>query len=231
MITVSIAGTNYDVKTSFDEVDIFEYLEWLTLADKPIIERVAAYTGIPVDKLNLLTIESFNGIAGTVAFIEDKALLNVMCESYTGINVGLESYGKIEKAKQLLTTNGVMALPDIVEIYTSRTCPVPLLFAWGACQFYLDGLTAFFAQFAEMKNFEYSEEEIEAGVETLGQMQHYPTVFKIGRERGLKNDEVLAIPAIEIYMELLQSFREAQYSKQLTEIKKQRAEHFGKLNK
>lgn len=229
MITITIAGKPYEIKTAFNELDIFEYLEYYEAFNKPVIERVSLYTGIPVDELNKLTVESFVNVAEMVQFIEDTDLLNALAEPFEGKDIGLESYGKVEKTKAIIANGLIKSLPQVVEHYQGEKCPIPLLFAWHKCQFYLKSISAFFDRFKEMNDFEYTDDEIEAGVETLGALKHWSVVFKYGRDRGMTNDEVLNTTAIEVYMELLQAYREREYQKRLSAIRQQRQEHEAKL--
>lgn len=231
MITVTIAGKPYEIKTAFNELDIFEYLEYYEAFNKPVVDRVSLYTGIAVDELNKLTVDSFGNIAGIVQFIEDTELLNALAEPFSSKDIGLESYGKVEKTKAIIANGLIKSLPQVVEHYTGEPCPVPLLFAWHKCQFYLKSISAFFERFKEMNNFEYTDDEIEAGVEGLSALKHWPIVFKYGRDRGMTNDEVLNTSAIEVYMELLQTYREREYQKRLTAIRRQREEHEAKMKK
>lgn len=60
---------------------------------------------------------------------------------------------------------------------------------------------------------------------------YFPMVVEYGKNRGMTNDQVLALPAIEVYMELLIDYRKGQYAKRLQEIHKAREEHFSKLVK
>ena len=76
----------------------------------------------------------------------------------------------------------------------------------------------------------YTDEELEAGVEVFEGFGHFATVVKIGRERGMSNDEVLALSAEEVYMELLLDFERSEFEKNLHEIQKRNQEHFSKVS-
>jgi len=55
-------------------------------------------------------------------------------------------------------------------------------------------------------------------------------VLKIARERGLKNDEVLNMKAIEVMDEVLYDFERSEYEKRLNKLVNERNEHFNKIN-
>lgn len=227
---LTINEREYEFKTAFAEFTIDEYLAIISRLNAPLVERINILTGIPIEVLNGLTIENFSQISALVGFTEDYKLLSALSEPYNGKDVGLESFAKLEAAKGLIS-KGVTTLPEIAKIYTGNEFKGKnLLEAWNVCNFYLTSLNAFFARFAKMNLHEQSDEELEAGVEVFEGFKHYPIVFEYGKKRGMTNDEVLALPAIEIYTELLYDFEKSEYEKRYTQIMQNRAEHFAKLN-
>jgi hypothetical protein len=197
----------------------------------PVAERISKYTGIPLDVLNGLTLENFSNILDSVAFVEQEEILNALADSCECKDVGLETFSKLEKAKGLIQSSDMLsALVPITELYTGETISgTPLLSSWGKVTFYLKSLSAFFEKFKRLNLHEYTEEELEADVELLEGFKHYPVVFRYGKNRGMKNDEVLQMPAIEIYTELLYDYEQSEYEKRYSEVMKQRQEHFSKL--
>jgi hypothetical protein len=232
-MTVNINGTTYHFKTSFAELTVSEYITMLQAADKPPHERVAAYAGIPVEILTGLQLENFNRISEVVAYVEQEHILMAMLEPYTGKDVALDTYGNLEHAKSLLKGKSMLsAIVDVVEVYTGENIGArPLIEHWQKVVFYLNSISAFFDRFKRLSEFKYEDEEIEAGVEMLEGFAHWPTVFKIGKERGMTNDQVLAFTAIEVYTQMLHEFEVSEYQKRYTELQRQRQEHFNKISK
>lgn len=222
---ITIDGEQYTYKTSFDEFTIDEYLSLIQYLNLPIIDKVSKYTGIAEEILNRITLESISNIIQSVAFIEDYNVLNALAEPYSGKDVGLDSFSKLEQAKQ-----NISSLTKVVSIYTGEDISgKPLLTEWHKCQFYLKSLNAFFDRFKRLNQHQYTDEELEADVEVLEGFKHYGIVFSYGKSRGMTNDEVLTLPAIEIYTELLYDFEKSEYEKRYTDIINNRKEHFSKL--
>lgn len=226
---IKLFDREYDLPESFAELTIDKYISYTAAFNKPFIERLSLYTGISIEVLDLLTIEAIGNISGIVSFIEKPDLLEQLCEPFTGVDVGLESLHKMERAKKLVKEGGAIA---VAEFYTGKKISGgALLEHWQVVQFYYKSLNSFFERFKEMNNHEYSDEEIEAGVEDLDVFGYFPMVVAYGKNRGLTNDQVLALPAIEIYTELLLDYRRANYQKNLQQIQKDREAHFSKLAK
>lgn len=224
-MTIKINGIDYTFKTSFDEFTIDEYLPLTKFFTFPVVERVSAFTSIPVEILNGLTVENFNHIAEAVSFIEQETILNALAEPFEGKDIALDSFQKIEKAKGIISD-----IIAVAELYTGTEVKgKQLLSQWNKCVFYLRSITAFFERFKELSLHEYTEEELEADVELLEGFKHYPIVFKYGKNRGMTNDEVLQVPAIEIYTELLYDYRISEYEKRYSEVVRNRQEHFSKV--
>lgn len=228
---IKINGVDYNYKTSFAELTIDEYIELSKHCLLPIAGRVSKFTGIPLEILNGISLENFSNIAQSVSFIEQSELLNALAETFDGKDVGLESFDKIEKAKGLIRKSSITdAIISIVELYTGEEIKGgELLKHWHKCLFYLNSLQAFFKRFEALSLHEYTDEEIEAGVEDLERFKHFPIVFKIGKERAMSNDEVLAMPAIEVYTELLYDYERSQYEQRYSQILRQQQEHAAKV--
>lgn len=232
-MTVTINDNKYTLKTAFADYTIEEYLETIKYSGLPIIDRLNKYTGIPVVELNKFSVSNLAMICEVVSFIENEELLSTLSEPFTGVDVGLRSYGDFERTKSLIQASDLItALPSICELYTGLEIKgKPLLEVWNVAMFYLNSINKFFDKFKRLGLHEYSDEELEAGVEMLEGYKHYPVVFKIGAERGMTNDEVLALPAVEIYMQMLYEYDRSEYEKRLNEVIKNRHAHFSKLAK
>lgn len=230
-MTITINSVGYEFKTSFSELTIDEYAEFNKYFLLPVTERVSKFTGIPIDILNSVSLENFSNISELVSFLEDDKILSVISEPFTGKDVGLESFAKIEKAKGLISGDMFKAVIDVCAVYGHEIKGKPLLEVWHVYLFYLNSLKSFFERFKKLNLHEYTDEELDAGVEFLEGFKHYPIVFRMGRQRGMTNDEVLDLPAIEVYTELLYDYEQSEYEKRYTEIVRQRQEHFSKLQK
>lgn len=230
-MTLTINGTEYTFKTSFNEYTVAEYVQAMACFSLPIVERVSKLTGIPVDALNGLSIQNFGVIAEAVAFTEQSEILAALSAAHECKDVAVESFDKMEKAKAIISASNLLnAITDVVKLYNGEAIAArPLLSEWNRCMFYIESLSKFFDKFKELSLHEPSEEEVEAGIDSLSGFRHYPIVFRIGRERGMSNDAVLEMSAIEVYTELLYDYRESEFKKRLQEVHRQKQEHLDKL--
>ena len=230
-MTVKINGTDYTFKTSFYDLTFGEYLPMLLAAEKPAIERLSIYTGIPVELLSQLQLQYLTHLCEAVSFVENTDALSELATPYNGTYVGLETFSKMETVKRRLKDKSVLeAIPEIVKVYTERDITnEPLRDVWHLAMFYVSSVSTFFTRYRRLSEHTYSDEELEAGVEIFEGFGHFPTVVKIGRERGLTNDEVLNLSAEEVYMELLLDFERTEFEKNLHRIYREREEHFAKI--
>lgn len=229
---VKIGTTDYTFKTAFAEFTFAEYIPIAKAYGLPVMQRLTTYTGIPGEVLNGLGLENIAALCELVQGLENEGVLLALSKPFEGVHVGLESYGKIEAVKRRVADRHILdALPDIVEIYTGvHIADKPLLDVYGMAAFYLESVTKFFNKYKRLGDSKYTDEELEAGVEVFEGFGHFTTVVKIGRERGMSNDEVLALSAEEVYMELLLDFERSEFEKNLHEIQKRNQEHFSKVS-
>lgn len=231
-MTITIDKKPYTFAASFAELTIDAYLTFRGYFSLPLVERVAKYTGIPIEVLSGLAVKNFNIIAGAVEYIEDETTLNALAVPYNGSNISLSTFGNIERAKGFIKPGIYQGIVKVAELYTKDyVAGRPLLEKWGVCVFYINQLNAFFDRFKAMNAHEYSEMEAEAGVESLSKFGHWPIVFRMAKERGTTNDAILNMTAIEVYTELLHNFEVSEYQKRMQAIADQRAVHFGKVGR
>lgn len=220
MITIKADGKTYEIKTNYGDWTVGEYLNAIQVMQKPFIERLSHYSNIPIDVLNSWQIDSVAQIAENVAHIENEAVLKALAQPYDGVYVGNDTWSKLEQAKQLMKgSNLITALPSIVKLYTDIEIePMPLLDGYSIAMHYINSFAYFFDRFKELNEHEHDDIEELAGVETITVFGHFPSVVKIGRERGMSNSEVLALSAEEIYMEMLLDFRQRKFQKKYHDL-------------
>ena len=84
------------------------------------------------------------------------------------------------------------------------------------------------SRFSDLNNHKHTEEEEEADVSKFESFGFFPTVVKIARERGMHNNEVLNMTAIEVMTEILYDYAKSTYSKDLNDIQQRNADHASK---
>lgn len=121
MITIKINETDFNIRTSWNEVTMNEYCEIVKASDKPFAERIAVYSQIPIEIINQMKIAQLNVVSELVEFMEGFDAVNAFAVGYeSDLKISDEHYWKIEKCKQLLKDNPypITASADIVELYT-----------------------------------------------------------------------------------------------------------------
>ena len=230
---IRIGDNSYAFKTSFAEYTWREFVPILKARSLPVIERLSVYTNIPIDVLNSLTVAYLSSLLEAVKFNEDDDLLLLLCDEYkTGQQIHFHSYGRYEQVRQIVKGKEVIeVLHEVVNVYNGMQIQdMPLIKVFSIGMFYLSSLNDFNARYSRLADHKYSDEEIEAGVEDLEGFGFFGTVLKIARERGLKNDEVLNMKAIEVMDEVLYDFERSEYEKRLNKLVNERNEHFNKIN-
>ena len=231
-MTITIDKKPYTFAASFAELTIDTYLTFRGYSKLKSMERLSKYTGIPIEVLDGLDLKILNIISNAVEFIEDETTLNALAVPYNGSNISLSTFGNIERAKGFIKPGIYQGIVKVAELYTKDyVAGKPLLEKWGVCVFYINQLNAFFDRFKAMNAHEYSEMETEAGVESLSKFGHWPIVFRMAKERGTTNDDILNMTAIEVYTELLHNFEVSEYQKRMQAIADARAVHFGKVGR
>lgn len=123
MITIKINGTDYNLRTSWNEVTMNGYVEICKASDKPFAERISIYSQIPIEIINQMKIAQLNVVGELVEFMEGFDSVNAFAIGYESpIEIGEQNYFKVERAKQLLQNNPIpiSAAVEIVELYTGN---------------------------------------------------------------------------------------------------------------
>ncbi|CAB4183574.1 hypothetical protein UFOVP1106_10 [uncultured Caudovirales phage] len=121
MVTIKINETEYNIRTSWNEVTMNQYVEICKASDKPFAEKIAAYTQMPIEIINQMKIAQLNVIGELVEFMEGFDSVNAFAIGYESpMVIGDEPYWKVERAKQLLQNNPlpISAAVEIVKNYT-----------------------------------------------------------------------------------------------------------------
>ncbi|CAB4218122.1 hypothetical protein UFOVP1605_7 [uncultured Caudovirales phage] len=121
MITIKINETDFNIRTSWNEVTMNDYCEIVKASDKPFAERIAVYSQIPIEIINQMKIAQLNVVSELVEYMEGFDAVNAFAIGYESpMVIGDEPYWKVERAKQLLQNNPlpISAAVEIVKNYT-----------------------------------------------------------------------------------------------------------------
>jgi hypothetical protein len=222
MITVKTPANTYEVPTNFDELTWKQFVALVNHADRNIIERLKVATGISEDELLDMSINDFKTICEAVVYTD----ILFVAEAYGGIeidlNIGKESYGKLEKARQAIIQSGnwVKAAQQVGLVYLNEDIndyQLPLAMAKIKTVFEL--LNEFLTKFKKLYEGETEAEEEIAGVEVFRKFGSFPTIDRLAIVYGKSHDEVLDMPAEIVMTKLLYDLEKAEYDERLMKIK------------
>jgi hypothetical protein len=222
MITVKTNKNTYEVPTNFDELTWNKYVALVAASDGNIIERLKVATGITEDELLELSITDLKTIAEITCYTD----ILFVAEKYGGIeldiNIGKETYGKLELARQAIIQSGnwVKASQKVGLVYLNEDISeyqLPLAMAKIKTVFEL--LNEFLTKFKKLYEGETEAEEEMAGVEVFRRFGSFPTIDRLAITYGITHDEVLDMPAEIVMTKLLYDLEKAEYDERLMKIK------------
>ena len=222
MITVKTNKNTYEVPTNFDELTWNKYVALDAASDGNIIERLKVATGITEDELLELSITDLKTIAEITCYTD----ILFVAEKYGGIeldiNIGKETYGKLELARQAIIQSGnwVKASQKVGLVYLNEDISeyqLPLAMAKIKTVFEL--LNEFLTKFKKLYEGETEAEEEMAGVEVFRRFGSFPTIDRLAITYGITHDEVLEMPAEIVMTKLLYDLEKAEYDERLMKIK------------
>lgn len=217
------------MKASWEHVT-FE--EFLLLSENAKIESEAERTlrnisilsGIQVDILNQFSSESIEALKPFLEFIDvvDDLFTLPVPTHVANVNIGMESWGKLESAKQyiMIANDSLMPIvPNLLDIY----CPIegfkslPMVQSYPIARAIIMKLDEFFKKYTRLNDYKPSSEQIAAGIDKLNQYGFFATLHSIAGGDPLKYDDMLNQPADTIYQTLLMDFEVSEYQKRLQE--------------
>jgi hypothetical protein len=141
-----------------------------------------------------------------------------------GLDIGSESWEKLEQLKRVIKICSEKkedeVFPSLINVYYPGLNFDEMLTGevLGAGRYLLQKVNEFLAKYKRLNDYEPDGDEIQAGVEALDELGHYPTLVALCDTPTLY-DATLALPADVIYMTLLTHFEKSEISKALYEIK------------
>lgn len=220
MFKLKVEGKEYDIKDSWRDFTFDEYCQVINAKGKGFLERLSVFTSIPLGELNRMNCEHIAVLCGLVSFMETPETAMIFAEYYTDeLNIGKRKYSELEAAKIALQSVKVPVLAGdkILEIYYGAE-DLPLFAKLGKISFVLSEMEKFLQRFKRLNDYEPSPEELEAGVDNLSKFGFFATVVQFARKYGKTHDEILAMPAEEVYTTLLFDFEQNEIERNLIKI-------------
>lgn len=228
-----------ELKTSYSELTFGDYLKILENRNiKDVYERIKAniaiIAGLTVEEVNMFPGSHIEALTHHLKFIDNvKVLQFETIEEKYKINVGAEAWGKLEQVKILIQNksdlNLLSEVPTILRIYLGDLEEIKnfeqmnFMKAFNIAKHCVESLENFFKKYTRLKDFKPEIEQIQAGVNQLDQYGFFTTLHALAKGNPLNYDELLKLPADNIYQTLVLDFELSEYNKRYNKIKNKKS--------
>lgn len=223
MIEIKINDNPYSIKTEWSEFSFMEYVSIMGATGKPLTEKISSLSGLPIATVGQLNLEQLSFVCDAISFMEQPDNALIFAEAYTDeLNIGRRTYKELEQALIFLrkVDNPLTAMDKVVKIYYDEDISEqPVLKVLGKCSFILNLISKFMAEFKRLGEYEPTIDELEAGVEELSKFGFFATAVQFARKYGQTHDEILNMPAREVYTTLLYDFEQSEIERKLNQIR------------
>ena len=223
MIELKINDKPYSIKTEWSEFSFKEYAALFKIADKPLVEKISLYSGLPVAIVSQLSLEQLSFVCEAISFIEQPENALIFAEAYSDeLNIGKRTYKELEQSLIFIRNIGspLAAIDKVVSVYYGEDISEqPLLKVLGKGQHVLNLISKFMLEFKRLNEYEPTIDELEAGVEDLAKFGFFGTSVQLARKYGQTHDEILNMPAREVYTTLLYDFEQSEVERKLNQIR------------
>lgn len=205
--TYNIGVEVYRLPTKWSDITLSKYLEIHSLEDKSISAISKLYCGcVTVETLSVLKFMT-------------KDFEPVIPDGFS-INIGRESWGKLENARIQLSgldeakPDFITMYSNLIKIYTKfEPDKISCIEGIGLGKYLFESITTFFEQFKELTEKEEDAAADIAGTEDLDALGFLVSLDELAKGDVLKYDELLKQPALTIYRKFLLDKRKAKFQK------------------
>jgi hypothetical protein len=222
MIKIIIKEATYEVPTNLDELTWKDFVKVYDCQERPILERLNAITNIPFDNLLSVSLQDFIKICQTVSYIDNLDIAQYFGGVDIDLNIGKESYGNLEKARQEINQNNswVKSAQKVGLIYIQEDISdLHLPLAMAKIRPVFEKINEFLEKYRKLFDGEVEAEEQMAGVDVFRKFGSFPTIDRLAIAYGKTHDEVLDMPAEIVYTKLLYDLESGEYQEKLHKIK------------
>jgi hypothetical protein len=222
MITLATNTAQYQVPTNFDELTWSKYIDIVKLIERPVLERLHNITKIPLEELSEMPVTSLHLITEVVSYIDIPQVLESYGEISCEINIGAESYGKLEISRQAImqSKSWVIAAQKVCITYLQEDITdLPAIEAMTKAKGLFVAINNFLDKFKALYEGESDPEEELAGVEVFRKFGSFPTIDRLAIAYNKSHDDVLLMPAEIVMTKLLYDKEQADYQDRLMKIK------------
>lgn len=229
MHTIEINGKPITFEGSWTEVNYVRYMAIANARSLPINERISIYTGVDIQAVNSLQLSGIEHLIRLCAWMDTDDVLQAVLEPYSNTDFIFSAtiYGDIVEAKQVIGKAGGNVLAagcDVWRVYFKENISdLPVTKSLSKVHFIANQLGSFLKKYQRLNEFEYSEEQIEAGIERFEGFGAFPTIASLAERLKIKYDDVTKLPVEQVYMTLLHDFEQSEYQKELLKIRERNA--------
>jgi hypothetical protein len=191
-------------------------------------DLIAALCGVPrglIDRIGTADVLALYEIA---QFVEDPAEIAAALRPGDYLpepDIANAAWQKVELARLRASTHKSRArlLPELVRIFYGPellTGPAAPCMALGAM--ILNGLVLFLERFKDLGGEKPTDEQLEAGVESLHSFGPYAIADQLGEKYGVRPYEIFDWAAEEVYMSLLFDQAKSKYQQNFSDIERRK---------
>ena len=229
MIQVESNKVIYNIPTNFDEISWSDFCKLIDLHDKKLMDRVSFITEIPVKELQKLDVTAFSQLCEYVSFIDVLGVAQqYKTKAELTINIGAETYGKLEKARQLITQskNYLYCGGEVFKVYFSEDInDLMLPEAMTKVNFIYAEINKFLDKYKELYEGEATFEEDLAGIAVFQRFGSFPIIDKLATAWSVTHDKVLETPAEIVMTKLLYDLKSSEYQRNLFNLRSDLQKH------
>jgi hypothetical protein len=209
MVRVTINGTEYKIKTAWEEVNIEKLLTRQTFRDE--LEHVS---DIPRETINLLTDDQLFPFYTLTSFLDDMEAF----EPIESVSVADSKYEQLELAKRYLKEGRqFQKVYRVGQVYYPDLKNTSELLGHGIN--IIGQIATFLANYEEMIKEPVEPDHEAAGIEELSAFGAFGTAFSLAGEDILKLDDIMETSALRIYTALYFNWKKSKFQQRLMDIK------------
>lgn len=224
MVKITIGEKTYKLPSKWEEIDLPTLIDCSTPK-----EQIQVLGNIPPKIINQLTDDQLLNLYRLIEFITDEeslmgVLLDIPCkETYHGEEgpmIDFSSWEKLDKARKVIEPQYYKTFYNLAKIYFPDEKGTINILSLGYRL--LDQLHTFLANYQEMFDDHYKQDEIDAGVEELEVFGIFSTADRLSGGDLLKMDLVLNMPASVIYTKLYLDYKLNKYTERLMQLRQKK---------
>lgn len=224
MTTIIINGNEINFASNWSEVSYYNYLDIVQAQGLPLIERLSAYSNVDIALLNKIPIDGISRLIDLCRYMEALEVVPALVKPYSNaeFNIGLETYGKFETAKNHIKKedgNILRAAPKVWKVYFNEDLEeLPITESLSKLNFIVAAFLGFMDKYKRLNDYQMSDDEIEAGFEVFESFGSFPVIKSMAEKLHKTYDEIYNLTANEVYLTLLYDFEQAEKQKNLRDI-------------